>query len=62
MTNTLDEAIEILQAYRDGKIIEIWMGSTIGKGEWSSIICVAGGEKIPVFNFMRESYRIRPTQ
>ena len=57
---TTDEQIDILEAYKDGKIIEIWMGNLTDSNVWGKFLgCTMGDEK-PDFNFMHYKYRIKP--
>jgi hypothetical protein len=52
VNNTVDEMIEILQAYKEGKAIEC-RSSWNQKGPWMRV-----GE--PVFSFNQTQYRIKP--
>ena len=49
---TIDEMISVMQAYRDGKKIEIRFKTPI-KGEW-------GSTSMPTWDWVRCDYRVKP--
>ena len=55
--NTPQEMIALIQAHMNGKQLQHWVGDSpnTDSGNWKNVI----GE--PLFNFARNTYRIKPT-
>lgn len=58
--NTIDEQIEILQAYRDGKTIQVYQGEADGKPLWLDGANKHDENELACLRFDNQTYRIKP--